>query len=291
MPEETNTTTKKPINWKNILLGVTIGAVIFGTGGYLVYNAYQPKKEEPEQTTNIPKTATPSATPTDKDWQLVKGETTQDEDGKVYKFEFSAPKDFKVAAPRADLPKESQKYYYYAEGSGVTFFAGLMEGPGPLTVLHGRADQSNLCVKPLQLQETGEGYFEVCDVVKLGGKDALWLIDVHIGTNSHATACEKNATLHVIYNLGKSSSVYFTPELDVMKEIIKPWAKISSKPVGTVDSGGELQVCPKNIDYATVKSNLTSEINNIRTAKNLSAKDSQILDTLYKIIPTFKFLD
>jgi len=34
------------MNWKNIIIGVIIGAVLFGGGGYLVYNAYQPKKAE-----------------------------------------------------------------------------------------------------------------------------------------------------------------------------------------------------------------------------------------------------
>lgn len=67
--------TSQGINWKNILIGVIIGAVVFGGGGFLVYNAYQPKKEEPEQTTTTTtKTATPSsetATPSAK-----KNETT-----------------------------------------------------------------------------------------------------------------------------------------------------------------------------------------------------------------------
>src|SRR3972149_10110846 len=50
------------MNWKNIIIGVIIGAVLFGGGGYLVYNAYQPKKAEPTQTTTTTKTATPSIT-------------------------------------------------------------------------------------------------------------------------------------------------------------------------------------------------------------------------------------
>ena len=39
--------TSQGINWKNIIIGAVIGAVLFGGGGFLVYNAYQPKKEEP----------------------------------------------------------------------------------------------------------------------------------------------------------------------------------------------------------------------------------------------------
>ncbi|OGY22760.1 MAG: hypothetical protein A2172_05320 [Candidatus Woykebacteria bacterium RBG_13_40_15] len=57
----TTVATKNPINWKNIIMGVVIGAVLFGGGGYLVYNAYQPKSSEPTVTTT--KKATPSAKP------------------------------------------------------------------------------------------------------------------------------------------------------------------------------------------------------------------------------------
>ncbi len=61
-PQPSPTPTPKVINWKTILIRVVIGAVLLGGGGYLVYNAYQPKKEEPAQTTTTTKTATPSAT-------------------------------------------------------------------------------------------------------------------------------------------------------------------------------------------------------------------------------------
>ncbi|MEX0616550.1 MAG: hypothetical protein WD231_01895 [Candidatus Woykebacteria bacterium] len=67
MPENTNQPTptqpaSQGINWKNILIGVIIGAVLVGGGGFLVYNAYQPRKEELIQTTTTPtKTAMPSA--------------------------------------------------------------------------------------------------------------------------------------------------------------------------------------------------------------------------------------
>jgi len=67
-PQPTPTPTpSQGINWKNIIIGVVIGAVIFGGGGYLVYNAYQPKKEEPTSTTTTTKTATPSTTTKEKE--------------------------------------------------------------------------------------------------------------------------------------------------------------------------------------------------------------------------------
>src|SRR3990170_5008628 len=100
-PTPQSTTPVQPIpqglNWKNILIGVVIGAVLFGGGGYLVYNVYQPKKEEPAQTTTTTKTATPSSKTTTKE------ETPKDEtaDWKVYsdsvlKFSIKHPKDWTV---------------------------------------------------------------------------------------------------------------------------------------------------------------------------------------------------
>lgn len=80
-PQPTNPTPNpsQGINWKNIIIGVIIGAVLLGGGGYLAYNAYQPKKEEPAQTpTTTTKTATPSTTtkeePKDEtaDWKTYK---------------------------------------------------------------------------------------------------------------------------------------------------------------------------------------------------------------------------
>ena len=50
------------ISWKNILIGVIIGTVLFGGGGYLAYNAYQFNKEEPTKTTTTAKTTPKSGT-------------------------------------------------------------------------------------------------------------------------------------------------------------------------------------------------------------------------------------
>ncbi|MEX0621474.1 MAG: hypothetical protein WD187_00560 [Candidatus Woykebacteria bacterium] len=85
---------KKPINWKNILIGVVVGGVLFGGGGYLVYNAYQPKKEEPAPTSTTTKTSTPSSTtkkeePKDEtdDWNLYKN--------KNFGYQIKYPKNWK----------------------------------------------------------------------------------------------------------------------------------------------------------------------------------------------------
>lgn len=280
------------ITWRNIIIGVIIGVVLFGVGGYLVYNADQPQKEEPPQATSTTKTSTPSATSDNSPsgWQTVRGEISRWQKSGVYRFEFKAPKEWKTTTPYPNIPQDSQKYYFGTEGSGITFFAGLMEGPGPLTVLYGRADKSGLCAKPLELQELSEGVFEVCDILQLDGREALWLIDVRIGSNSHASACEQNASLHVVYNFGEGTSLFFTPKLDVLKEIIEPWAKVLTTPVG-VDDKGVLQVCPEGIDYKTVKENLAAKIKSIRNAKGLSDSDNQTLQVLYQTLSTFKFLD
>ncbi|OGY25423.1 MAG: hypothetical protein A2Z24_02950 [Candidatus Woykebacteria bacterium RBG_16_44_10] len=72
MPEQVNPVTpqqptvavatpKNPINWKNIIIGVVIGAIIVGIG-VAIYLLLQPKPEEPTSPTN-PKTATTAAKP------------------------------------------------------------------------------------------------------------------------------------------------------------------------------------------------------------------------------------
>lgn len=92
-PTSSGSQTSTGINWKNILIGVIIGAVLFGGGGFLVYNAYQPKKEEPAQTTTpTTKTATPSSKPTkEKEIYCTKGNEFQHQ--KLFKV--CLPKEFK----------------------------------------------------------------------------------------------------------------------------------------------------------------------------------------------------
>src|SRR4030066_2271455 len=104
-----------------------------------------------------------------------------------------------------------------------------MEGPGPLTVLHARAARRNLCNKPLAVQGA-EGSYEVCDITQIDDREALFLIEVRIGSDIHASACEQSASLHVVYNLSAGTSLFFTPKLNVLQEIIKPWAKIPTTP-------------------------------------------------------------
>jgi len=61
VPQPSPTPKPQVINWKNIVIGVVIGTVLLGVGGYLIYNAYQPKSSEP--TVTATKKATPSAKP------------------------------------------------------------------------------------------------------------------------------------------------------------------------------------------------------------------------------------
>lgn len=270
-----------------ILAFIALGAVVVGT---IVYFQHTSKSPSPTQTTTT-NAATQSATSNASigDWQTIRGEISKWQASGAYRFEFKVPKEFKTNTPYPDIPQDSKKYYFGAEGSDITFFAGLMEGPGPLTILYGRADKSDLCTKPLELQELSEGVFEVCDTLQIDGRKALWLIDVHIGSDIHASACEQNASLYVVYNFGEGTSLFFTPKLDVMKEIMEPWSSVPTTPVGLNDNG-EYQVCPEGIDYGTVKNNLAAKIKSIREAKGLSGSDNQRLRVLYQILTTFKFL-
>ena len=54
MPENVE---QKKINWKNVLIGVVIGAILVGLG-VIIYLLLQPKSETP---TTTPKTSTTSA--------------------------------------------------------------------------------------------------------------------------------------------------------------------------------------------------------------------------------------
>ena len=76
----------------------------------------------------------------------------------------------------------------------------------------------------------------------------------------------------------------------MLEDIIEPWNKVPTKPVGVNDEG-ELIVCPEGIDYNTVKNRLVANIKSIRIAEGLSENDNQRLQVLYKSLSTFKFLD
>ena len=289
-PTSEQSSPKPERNWKKVLLFLLLFLFLTSLVGVGIYLLIPRLTEQPAQnTTTNTKTATQSATPNVlSNWKTIRGEVNRKTSG-VHKFKFKAPEEFKITS-RKDLSSEWKKYYFNAEGNGIIFFAGLMEGPGPLTTLYSRADKSDLCTKPLELQELSKGVFEVCDTIDLDGRKALWLIDVHIGSNSHASACERNASLHVVYNLDVQSSLFFTLKLDVLKEIIEPWDKVSTKTVGLNDEGENI-VCPEGIDYSTVKENLAVKINSIRNAEGLSENDNQRLQILYQILPTFRFLN
>lgn len=268
--------------------------LLVGIAITIVITLYYFRSKPPSQSSTITQpdkgqiSATPVSVPSD--WQTVTVEIRRwSQKSDTYRFEFKAPEDFRTTKPYPHLSDDDSKYFFGAEGSGITFFAGLMEGPGPLTVLYGRAGQTDLCAKPLELQEVSKGYFQVCDVIEIDGRKGLWLIDVYIRSSYLDGTCEKDASLNVVYNLGEGESLFFTPKIDVLKEIIQPWDKVSEK--GEFNSDQGLEFCPPNIDYITVKNNLTSKINSIRDAKNLSEKDNQTLQALYQMLSTVKFLN
>src|SRR3990167_875717 len=78
-PQPSPTPKPQGNSWKNIIIGVVIGAVLLGVGGFLVYNAYQPKKEEPtipttKKATSSAKPSTPSAQKDETaDWKTYSG--------------------------------------------------------------------------------------------------------------------------------------------------------------------------------------------------------------------------
>jgi hypothetical protein len=282
---------QKSINWKRMLVVAVIVAIVIGLG-VLIFLILQPK-EEPTTTNKTAPSAnisTPSAEKDETaDWKTIKGEISRWQKSGAYRFDFKAPNEFEITTPYPNISADYKKYYFGAEGSGITFFAGPMEGPGPLTMLYGRAAKSNLCPESFKLQVLGEGSFEVCNILQIDGRKALFLLEVYIRPSLHASACERDASLHVVYNLSEGTSLYFKPELEVLKEIIEPWDKVPTSPV--YDDEGLPQVCPENIDYSKVKENLAAKIKSIKDAKGLSESDNRTLKTLYQVIATFKFLD
>lgn len=291
-PVTTTPQTKAPLNWKLIGIIAVIAAVVIGGLGYGAVVLGLFGKSEPIQTnttTQNTKTTTTSANPNTEtsDWQTIKAEISKWQANGSYKFEFKAPKEFETTKPS----KDDEKYYFGASGSNINFFAGLMEGPGPLTVLYGRAAKNPLCSKPLEIQEIYTNYFEVCDTLSLDNQKVLFLINLHLGgkTDTDPT-CTSYANVYIAYNFeNTSTSLYFQPSLTILKEITKPWEKYV-KTTPSYDKDGAPIGCPDNADSSKVKESLQASIKNIRNRQGLSEQDNQTLQTLYKILPTFKFL-
>lgn len=276
-------------NWDYILIVVILG--IFAGGGILGYyylwiTDLDAKLAELEL--KLPEKVTKDETA---NWQTISGEIAAFRASNVYKFEFEAPQEFQIIRPYPTTASENDKYYFGAEAPGVSIYAGLMEGPGPLTVLYGRANQSELCSKPLEVQELTKGSFEVCDILKIDGRDALLLIDVYIRGSGLTTSCERGASFYVVYNIRDYSSLMFTLELAVLEEIIEPWAKIPVDGDSYTDDDGLIRFCPRDVDYSEVKENFTAQVMNIRNAENLSEGDIEKLRVLYQILSTFKFIE
>lgn len=230
------------------------------------------------QSSQVSQTQPPDKSPAD--WQTIKGQISKWQESGTYQFEFRAPKSFTTTKPYPHLSAEDSKYYFGAEGAGIRFFAGLMEGPGPLSVLYGRADKTDLCTRPLMLSEPSPNAFEVCDTINVDGGKMLWLLDVHT-YGGDGGQCQQDAKLYIARNLGNGHSVFFTPELDILEQIIEPWPKVEQ---------GEF--CPDELaNTSEVKKLMEANINKIRNATSLSESDNQKLLTLYQIVSTFKFLN
>ncbi len=101
------------INWKNILIGVVVGATLVG-GGFLVYNAYQAKPKESTPTTT--KTSTSSANPAPQTSPPATKDETADwktYEGKLVNLSLKYPSNWTVS--------EDDKGVYvgeYKEGTG-----------------------------------------------------------------------------------------------------------------------------------------------------------------------------
>lgn len=291
-PVTTPPQTKKPLNWKLIGIVVVVVAIVIGSLGYGVVVMGLFGKSEPIQTNTTIKTTTTSAKPNTvtSDWQTFTAEISKWQANGSYKFEFKAPNEFKTIEPYPFLSKDNKKYYFGASGSNINFFAGLMEGPGTLTILYGRAAKSPLCTKSLEIQEIYTNYFEVCDTLTLDNQKSLFLIDLQLGgkTDSDPT-CTSYANVYIVYNFDNTgTSLYFQPSLTILKDITKPWERyVKTNP--SYDKNGAPIGCPENADSSKVKENLQANIKNIRNGQGLSEQDNQTLQTLYQILSSFKF--
>ena len=161
--------TSQGINWKSIIIGVIVGAVLFGGGGFLVYNAYQPKKEEPAQTTTpTPKTATPSTTPKEKEEPKPKDETADWKTYKGTKFAVKHPTDWYSYDYYANWDKLTLKpagsgkeyYRYSAILATLSHFPNYNEYYNGLFV-HYRTDKT---AKQLSEFCPGQAHGESCSV-------------------------------------------------------------------------------------------------------------------------------
>src|SRR4030067_741789 len=71
------------------MMGVVLGAFLFGGGGYLVYNAYQPKSSEPTVTTTTKKATSSAKADETAGWKSVQVKKYDSPD--YYSFELKYP--------------------------------------------------------------------------------------------------------------------------------------------------------------------------------------------------------
>ena len=94
-------------NWKNILIGVVVGAVLLSSGGYLVYNVYQTKQKEQDIVT--PKATIP-------DWKI--------HESNVFKYSIEYPMDWSYSPPNP-----TDFFYSPNTNDGLPIFAGISREP------------------------------------------------------------------------------------------------------------------------------------------------------------------
>lgn len=94
-------------NWKNILVGVVVGAVLLSSGGYLVYNVYQTRQKEQDIAT--PKTSIP-------DWKA--------HESSAFKYSIEYPMDWNYSPPNP-----TDFFYSPNTNDGLPIFAEISREP------------------------------------------------------------------------------------------------------------------------------------------------------------------
>ena len=262
--------------------------MLIGAGAIFAYFQFKPTEQKP---TSPPQSnpATPTTTPNPiSGWKTFNGKIAEWQNNNEYKFQFQTPQEFKEIIP---YPYANPKYYYGVEGNRITFFSGPMEGPSLKTTLYAYGNQNPLCSNALNIQEnyydSSQVVFEACDIIKIDGRDALFLIRMAL-TGFETSACQPEAAVYIIHNFGINGSFLFTTELDVLDEITSLWPNIPLN-YSRLDDKGTEWFCPPDIDHSKVKEQFDANITNIRNAENLSESDIYRLKTLYQILSTFQF--
>lgn len=195
-PQPSPSPLTKGINWKTIIIGVVIGAILLGIGGFLVYNAYQPKKEEPTVTTtkkvtSSAKPATPSAQKDETaDWKVY----THKADGIKFKY----PQDWKEDNSGSDAI-----YFKGSSETGIEPDGAKIEYSGKVsytTSLKDYIDKNTIDSKNFEGGQDSPGaIFDDISKTTLGGKT------VYIGSGFS----EDSKARRAFVDLGNGNAVDF----------------------------------------------------------------------------------